>query len=310
MSKPYDAVTKRLIEMRPVDWVTFLRLPEGNVSLVDADLSTITSYADRIIRVDTPEVSYLVHNELESGKDTADVPMRLFHYNASVLYKTRLPVVSTVFLLHKGANSPRITGTFEVPGADGVSYLAFRYNVVRVWQLDVDELLGGGLSTLPFAPIADVRPNDVPGVIATMRARIDAESESDAEAAELWTATNVLMGLRYNRAFKKQMLRGVRRMRESITYQEILEEGRDEGRGEGLAIGRGEGLVIGRDEGALREARRLLLRAGIRRLGVASPTVGERLEKIGSLDTLEALLDRVFDVETWDDLLSDVPKTP
>ena len=68
MSKPYDAVTKRLIEMRPADWVAFLGLPPGEVSLVDADLSTITFYADPIIRVDSPDRSYLVHNELESGK--------------------------------------------------------------------------------------------------------------------------------------------------------------------------------------------------------------------------------------------------
>ncbi len=154
MSKPYDAVTKRLIELRPADWVAFLRLPEGDVSLVDADLSTVTSYADRIIRVDTGGgASYLVHNELESGKDTATVPLRLFHYNASALYKTGLPVVSTVFLLHKGANSPKITGAFDVPDIDGNVYFSFRYNVVRVWQLDPDELLAGGLSVLPFAPM-------------------------------------------------------------------------------------------------------------------------------------------------------------
>ena len=48
MSKPYDAVTKRLIEMRPADWVAFLDLPPGDVSLVDADLSTITLQADPV----------------------------------------------------------------------------------------------------------------------------------------------------------------------------------------------------------------------------------------------------------------------
>lgn len=295
MPKPYDAVTKRLIELRPADWVEFLRLPEGDVSLMDADLSTITSYADRIIRVDAPERSYLVHNELESGKDTAAVPLRLFHYNASALYKTGLPVVSTVFLLHKGANSPGITGTMDVAGADGVSYLAFRYNVVRVWQLDPDDLLdSGGLSLLPFAPIANVRPTEVPRLVKAMQSRIETEAASDAEAAELWTATNVLMGLRYNMSFRTQLLQGVRRMRESNTYQQILEEGR----------------VEGRTEGELREARRILLRQGVRRLGVASAEVASRVESVASLDVLENLLDRVIDVETWDDLLSDVPPRP
>lgn len=78
------------------DWVAFLGLPPGDVSLVDADLSTVSSLADRLIRVDAPGVSYIVHNELESGKDTAGVPLRLFRYNASAVYKTGLSVASTV----------------------------------------------------------------------------------------------------------------------------------------------------------------------------------------------------------------------
>jgi hypothetical protein len=158
MSKPYDAVTKRLIEMRPEGWVAFLDLPPGDVSLIDADLSTITSYADRIIRVDTAGGSYLVHNELESGKDTADLPLRLFHYNSSTLYKMRLPVVSTVFLLHKGANSPRITGTFEFL----TSVVTFTFRSVTTWcgsgNWTLTNCSPGGIATLPFAPIANVAP--------------------------------------------------------------------------------------------------------------------------------------------------------
>ena len=46
--------------------------------------------------------------------------------------------MSTVFLLRKESNSPRVTGTFDIPDADGNTYFSFRYNVVRVWQLDVD----------------------------------------------------------------------------------------------------------------------------------------------------------------------------
>ena len=228
---------------------------------------------------------------------TSAIPLRLFHYNVAALHKTRLPVVSTVLLLHKGANSPQITGTLDVAGADGVAYLSFRYNVVRsaksaepicaVWQSDVDELLVGGLSTLPFAPISNVRPSAVARVIKEMRTRIEAEADSETEAAELWTATNVLMGLRYNKSFKTRMLQGVRRMRESITYKEILDDGRV--------------------EGELREARRILLQQGLRRLGVASLTVVARIDAISSLEAIEGLLDRIFDVETWDDLLSDMP---
>jgi hypothetical protein len=100
MSRPYDAAPKRLIELRPADWVRFLGLPLGPVSLVDADLSTVSAAADRMIRVDA-DAPYLVHNELESGKDTSRVPDRLFRYNAEADFKFGLPVLSHVFLLRR-----------------------------------------------------------------------------------------------------------------------------------------------------------------------------------------------------------------
>src|SRR5882757_9070038 len=100
MAKPYDATTKRLIELHPADWVDFLDLPTGPVSLLDADLSTISTAADRLIRVEGA-IPYILHNEFESGKDTSGVPFRLLQYNVNAEAKHRLPVVSTVFLLHK-----------------------------------------------------------------------------------------------------------------------------------------------------------------------------------------------------------------
>ncbi len=79
MSKRYDAATKRLLEMRPEDWVKLIGLPQGPVSLVDADLSTVSAYADRLVRVEA-RFPYLMHNELESGESTADIPFRLFQH--------------------------------------------------------------------------------------------------------------------------------------------------------------------------------------------------------------------------------------
>ena len=91
------------------------------------------------------------------------------------------------------------------------------------------------------------------------------------------------MGLRYPKAFNAQLLRGVRRMKESVTYQAIMEEGE--------ALGR------------IAEARRALLRVGTKRLGAPPATVEESLAAIESVERLEALLDRVLEVETWNDLL-------
>ena len=78
---PYDATTKVLIEEYAEDWIAFFGFPPGAVSLVDADLATVTTEADRFIRVDPlAQTSYIVHIELQSG-DMTDLPLRTLRYN-------------------------------------------------------------------------------------------------------------------------------------------------------------------------------------------------------------------------------------
>ena len=72
-------------------------------------------------------------------------------------------------------------------------------------------------------------------MVRRMAARINAEPEP--RASRLWTATYLLMGLRFSGAVAFRLLEGVQNMRESTTYQAILREGRIEGRNEGLIEG-------------------------------------------------------------------------
>jgi hypothetical protein len=65
--------------------------------------------------------------------------------------------------------------------------------------------------------------------------------------------------------------------------QAILEEGRIEGRVEGEY--------------------RALLRVGTKRFGVPPAEVGVALQAIDSVERLEALLDHVTEVESWEELL-------
>ena len=82
-------------------------------------------------------------------------------------------------------------------------------------------------------------------------------------------------------------------MKESSTYQAILKEGQQVGLQAGLA------------EGAVKEASRLLLRLGSKRLGRPSARTQAALTKIADLDRLEALVERVGMVESWHDLLAE-----
>jgi predicted transposase YdaD len=111
-------------------------------------------------------------------------------------------------------------------------------------------------------------------------------------APELLTAAFVLSGLRVPRPQGVQLFRRVQAMRESSTYQYILDEGREEGQ------------RMGREEGALREARKFLLRQGGRKFGPPEPVVEVAIEAIPDLDRLERMGERLLDVTTWTDLLA------
>lgn len=79
-------------------------------------------------------------------------------------------------------------------------------------------------------------------------------------------------------------------MRESDTYQAILEEGRQEGRQEG----RDEGMILG--------ARRLLLAVGTPRFGEPNAATRERIEAETNFTQLEEWLSHTGSAESWSDL--------
>ncbi|HTU21242.1 MAG TPA: hypothetical protein VMG10_24525 [Gemmataceae bacterium] len=76
-------------------------------------------------------------------------------------------------------------------------------------------------------------------------------------------------------------------MRDSTSYQAILDEGR------------AEGEIKGRAE----EARRLLVLLGRKRLGGPDAAVEAAVHAIADVDRLELLIDRINEVASWQDLL-------
>jgi predicted transposase YdaD len=111
------------------------------------------------------------------------------------------------------------------------------------------------------------------------------------------TATKELMVFPENIA--KSLLKGVRNMKESVTYQAILREGKAKGRAQGKA----EGKLEGRLEGKLEEAMRILVRQGRKRFGPVKADIKSQIESISEQDRLEQLIDRVLEATSRDDLI-------
>ncbi len=287
MSKPYDVTTKELVEADPEAWIRLAGLPVGPTELLNTDLATVSTEADRVLRVNTPN-PYLTHIEFQV-KYKPDLPDRTLRYNVLVYYQHDLPVQSVIFLMRPSADGPRMTGRVDYATApDGL--LSFRYRIIRVWELPLDELLRGDLAALPLAPLTDEAADRLPDVIRSMESRIQQEATA-SEADHLWTSTYLLMGVRYPLEEAAALLKGVIALEESVTYQDIL------------AKGEAKGEAKGRAEGEAGEARKLLLHFGRKRLGEPDATILSILQSPTSLERLEQLLERLFEVETWSELL-------
>ena len=170
--------------------------------------------ADRVLLVrEAP--AWLLNVELQASRD-ADLLFNLPAYNVLLAREHRMLVRTVLVLLRQTADQPELTGTLQSGFSDEPPYLVFRYDIVRVWQLPPEVFLNGGLGILPLAPISAVTEAQLPAVIRRMGERIRAETTPD-EGGKLWTAADVLMGLRYPRQLVAELLKGVHGMKESVT---------------------------------------------------------------------------------------------
>jgi predicted transposase YdaD len=162
----------------------------------------------------------------------------------------------------------------------------FGYKIIPFWECPVEDLLSSGLGTLPLAPLCRLPEglsleDGMRWVLSRVVERLDREGEP-ALVRRLLTATFVLMGLRLDRNLVRTLFQGVRFMRESDTYQAIL------------------------DEGEARGLQNTLLRQGRKRFGEPDDAVRQAVLAITDLEQLARLTEDLLDVSTWQELLARV----
>lgn len=277
MPHPYDASTKHLVQAHLADWLPLCgRTTTARVEIVDSDLATVTAAADRVLCIHE-HPPWLLHLELQANRDP-DFIRNLPVYNGLLERQHGLPVRTVVVLLRRSADAPGLTGVLQREFSGEAPYMVFRYQVVRLWELPLATFLNGGLGILLLAPLSVVTEAELPSVIARMQQRFSQEATPD-EAETLWTATDVLMGLRYPRRLVMQILRGIHGIKESDTYQAIIEEGK----------------IAARQE--------VLLEQGNKRFGKPNKATELAVRAITDLDRLKQLNDRLLEVANWQELL-------
>jgi len=256
--------------------------------LCNADLSTVTSQADAILLIGKKR-KRAAHVEIQASFDST-IGIRIVMYYALGFKTLGLPMRSYLILLRPEADHSSINGIVEhVDDEDQSTILRFQYRVIRVWQLRAKDLIESGLGVLPLAFIADINPADLPKLVRRAKERLEGEAEPGT-IGEFWTSIDILMGLKYERPFVTELLKGVRAMKESVTYQGILQEG--EARGE------------------IRGRRASLLKLGTNLFGEPEPATQARLQLIDSTDKLDDLILRCVHVSSWKELLGKTSRRP
>lgn len=281
----YDPTLKALVETEPDAWPPFFGSPVGPTTVIDADIGTVSGAADKVLHV-AARPPYLLHVEFVAGHDAASLPAKVHVHNALLAYRHELPVRSAVVLLTPNTDSPQLTGRLAYAFPGEAPYLEFRYQVVRVWQLPPEPLLTGPVALLPLAPISAVTERDLPAIIKQIEKRLGGRRQ----AAIVWSAAYILLGLRHSPQEIAELLRGVQGMKESSTYQAIMDEGRT--------------------EGAVAEARRLLRLIGDDAFGPPDARSAALIERLEALDHLEELIKKVRTAASWNDLLGKPSSRP
>jgi hypothetical protein len=109
---PIDDTLKQLTEMSPGDWVVQGGWPQAPVAVIDADIATIAGATDKVLRVTGPP-DWLLAVDFQAGHDALAKLPDLLLYNSALFRRHNLLVRSLLVLLHRGADSPKLTGLYE-----------------------------------------------------------------------------------------------------------------------------------------------------------------------------------------------------
>src|SRR6266851_10266368 len=108
MPGPIDDALKHLTELSPADWVVQGGWPAAPAMVIDADIATISGATDKAIRVaGVPD--WLLAVDFQSGHDALAKLPDLLLYNSALFKRHGLPVRTLLVLLHRGADSRKVT---------------------------------------------------------------------------------------------------------------------------------------------------------------------------------------------------------
>ena len=279
-----DSPLKRLVSLFSAEFAAWLlRADVRQTHPLDTELPGAPVVADQVFRVALASgQEVLLHIEFQGRRSHQPMSWRMLDYMARLAAAHRLAMHSVVLYVGRGAGS-NDSGAHQVEGVLGQPALAWRYGVIRLWQLSAQELLAQDSPAL-LALVGQTRieqPETVlPEVLSRLRRIPEAERRS-----RLLTDMLTLIEDEEIVAMVERLLESDDLLIDTPYVRRIREAGREEGR----EAGREEGREAGREEGSLMTRRQDILQILTLRFGSQEASLMEALEQISDAALLEAL---------------------
>jgi hypothetical protein len=256
------------------------------------------STADFLVKVwqlDGGERWVIVHIELQAQRD-AQLPERMFLYNVRAYDLYRQPVMSLAVFADTDALWRPSSFSYRAGGSE----TSITYRTVKLldWRARQDELA------------ADANPFAL-AVLSHLKTQ---ETRGDAEARLSWKMrlARMLFERRWNRQEVEELfvfidwIMSLPEAQEDRFEADYTELEKEQEMAETMPPILKRAEARGEERGARAQAQALLIRLAGRRLGAPSEELAARIRQIQDVGRLDRLCERVLDVDTWDEVLSEL----
>ena len=271
----YDNTCKYLAEKFPAAFVNWL-LPNdrsGNIKILKTELIQEPIRADSLVFLQTN--NQILHLEFQTRPySEPTIAFRMLDYYVRLKRQYSCAIYQVVIFLQETTSEQVFVSEWTDTNT------RHGYQVMRLWEQDPGLLL----SSPGLLPLATLSQTNSPATLLQQIADRIAIIDEPNQQADLLACTQVIAGLRFEKNLIRQLFRR-EIMRESVIYQEILEEG----------------ILEGRKQGQQREAMSFITRQLTRRIGAIAPEMLEQIQAL-SIEELENLGEALLDFSEAADL--------
>jgi predicted transposase YdaD len=237
-----DSLLKRLVSTFILDFAGWLLGTAVQTARpLQSELPGTTVAVDQVFQVTLAnDRELLLHLEFQGRRSHEPMQWRMLEYMPRLARLHRLDLESVVLYIGRGAGADD-TGIYQVNGLDGTPVLAWRYRVMRLWQMPATELI----AARQVAPLALLGQTQIaqpevilPAVVTRIRRVAD-----EVLRGHILSALLALLPDEEMVSMVERLLEEDEWLLELPYLRRIRAEGRREGEAEGRRQGEAEVLL-------------------------------------------------------------------